>query len=295
MGGDRRQGANTVRGAGSPAGLGPAIAVLRAALFPFSLFLGGLGVVLAVISGNPPVHAAPALLARGYLPVLDKGQAQTVACQPAGRESYDAIWVNPPPTDRPAEAHADLNLSLRGYQPTNDYRGLVAYNGNSDGGAPQLPGLFADNRTATFRAVYRVYNWDWTCNCRGSLVGEWPVTLTGLAVTPGETIYVPESGYTIGSGYEVLVLYASTDRITLKYTREDNVVYGYTLQVENVCIDPTLLSLYQSWNSDGRGSLPALRGGQAIGRARGSELGVAIRDSGSFMDPRSRNDWWRGR
>jgi hypothetical protein len=175
--------------------------------------------------------------------------------------------VNPPPTDRPAEEHADLNLALRGYELTNAFKGLVDYTGGGEPKAPQLPGLFADDRTGIFSNVYQVYDWDWGCNCRGELLTNWPVTLAGLEVTAGETIQVPDSGYAIGSGYEVLVLYASTERITLKYTRDDNVISGYTLHVENVCVDPNLLALY----------------------------GVAIRDNGTFMDPRSRNDWWRGR
>ena len=208
-------------------------------------------------------------------------------------ESYGDLWVTPPPTDRPAESHADLNLALRGYVATNAYKGLVDYSGGADPGAPQLPGLFADNRTPVFSAVYRVYDWDWNCNCRGPLLAYPEVTLAGLAVTPGETIHVPNSGYTVGGGYEVLVLYASSNRLTLKYTNNDNVVSGYTLHVENVCVEPRLLALYQAWNSDGRGRLPALRTGQAFGRARGSEIGVAIRDYGTFMDPRSRKDWWR--
>jgi hypothetical protein len=121
------------------------------------------------------------------------------------------------------------------------------------------------------------------------------VTLAELAVTPGEPLRVPDSGYSVGSGYQVLVLYASQDRITLKYTRNDNVVHGYTLHLENICVDPPLLNLYQSWNAAGRVQLPALQSGQAFGRAPGNTVGVAIRDSGAFMDPRSRKDWWRGR
>jgi hypothetical protein len=42
-------------------------------------------------------------------------------------------------------------------------------------------------------------------------------------------------------------------------------------------------------------ALPALRPGQPIGRAPGSEIDAAIRDSGAFLDPRSRKDWWQGR
>ncbi|OQY21759.1 MAG: hypothetical protein DRJ03_13200 [Chloroflexi bacterium] len=224
-----------------------------------------------------------------YLPLVSRFDP----CAPIPGESYDVLSVPPPPTDRPAEVHADLNLSMRGYELTSAYLGLVN-GGGTDPKAPQLPGLFADDRTPTFSNVYRVHDWDWDCNCRGGLIASPEVTLAGFEVSPGETIHVPASGYDIG-GYEVLVLYASAERITLKYTREDNVVYGYTIHVENVCVEPSLLTLYQSWNDAGRGSLPALQAGQAFGRARDSEIQVAIRDTGTFMDPRIRGDWWQGR
>ena len=48
-------------------------------------------------------------------------------------------------------------------------------------------------------------------------------------------------------------------------------------------------------SDQGRARLPALEAGQAFGRARGGEIGVAIRDAGTFMDPRSDKDWWQGR
>jgi len=237
------------------------------------------------------VRPAYVLTSHVYLPLV----ARAESCQPIPGESYTTLSVNPPSTDRPAEEHADLNLALRSYELSDAFKGLVDYSGGGDANAPQLPGLFADNRTGVFNAVYRVYDWNWGCNCRGDLLTNWPVTLAGLEVTPGETIHVPDSSYAIGSGYEVLVLYASTERITLKYTRDDNVVSGYTLHVENVCVEPGLLALYQASNAAGRGHLPALRPGQAFGRAQGGQIGVAIRDNGTFMDPRSRKDWWQGR
>jgi hypothetical protein len=237
------------------------------------------------------IRAADVLTSYVYLPFV----ATFGVCAPIPGESYDVLGVVPPPTDRPAEEHGDLNLALRGYELTDAYKGLVDYSGGTDPNAPQLAGLFADDRTPTFSDVYQVYNWDWGCNCRGSLITDPEVTLVGMAVVPGETIHVPASGYDIGGGYQVLVLYASEERITLKYTREDNVVYGYTLHVENVCVEPSLLALYRSWNDQGRGHLPALRVGQAFGRARGDEIGVAIRDTGAFQDPRSRKDWWKER
>jgi hypothetical protein len=237
------------------------------------------------------------------LPFVSTTRASS--CQPIPGTTYTAITVPPPPTDRPAALHADLNPALRGDRPTTGYLGLVDYNGPFDPRAPQLAGLFADRRTATFRAVSQVYDWNWGCNCRGAPLTTPPVTLAELVTTPGETLHVPESGYTIGSSqvwgdagtadYEVLVLYATGDRVTLKYTRADNVVHGYTLHLENLCVEPRLLALYEQWNAAGRGHLPALRAGQAVGRARSGAVGVAIRDSGTFLDPRSRKDWWQGR
>jgi hypothetical protein len=281
------------------------------------LFIGGLALAVGLASLPAPAHAAAtAGLERPVTTRLVGGHDSGVAirpsdvltpwvylpfvaafapCAPIPGETYGVLSVLPPPTDRPAEVHADLNLALRGYEPASAYKGLVDYSGGTDPNAPQLPGLFADDRTATFSSVYQVHDWYWECNCRGALITDPEVTLAGLEVTPGETVHVPRSGYHIGDGYQVLVLYASTQRITLKYTREDNVVYGYTLHVENICVEPDLLALYQTWNDAGRGYLPALRAGQAFGRARGSEIGVAIRDTGRFMDPRSRKDWWQGR
>ncbi len=242
-------------------------------------------VLLSLAEGDLPAG-------RLFFPLVAKNEG----CEPILWEAYQAIWVLPPPTNLPAAGHPDLNLALRGYEPTSAYLGLVDFGGSSDPTLPpQLPGLFADNRTGVFVSVHQVYDWDWTKNRRGPLLTQWEVTLAGLATTPGEILRVPSSGYDIGSGYEVLVLYAARERITLKYTREDNVVHGYTLHLEGVCVEPRLLALYEAWNAAGRGHLPALRAGQALGRALGNEVRVAIRDSGSFLDPRSRKDWWRGR
>jgi hypothetical protein len=233
------------------------------------------------------------LAGRAFLPLVSASAASP--CQPLPGASYNTLSVLPPPTDRPAEQHADLNLALRGFTPTGGYLGLVDYGGPADPGAPQLPGLFTDNRTGAFVRLHRVYDWNWACNCRGAPLTNPPVTLADLATTPGEPLRVPESGYSIGSGYMVLVLYAAPGRITLKYTRTDNVVHGYTLHLEGLCVDPPLLNLYRSWNAAGRSQLPALAAGQAFGRAAGNTVGVAMRDSGAFMDPRSRKDWWRDR
>jgi hypothetical protein len=216
-------------------------------------------------------------------------------CEAIPGENYGDLNIQGAPSDRPAESHADLNLAVRGYERNNAAPQFSDYGPAVDPNGPQLPGLFGDQRTPRFTSTYQVFDWDWGCNCRGGLLNQWDVTLLGIAVSSGEAIRVPDSGRSIGSGYEVLVLYASSDRITLKYTPDDNVVRGYTVHIEDVCVEPNLLGLYQSLNQSGRGRLPALRAGQAFGRAKGGEIKVAIRDGGAFFDPRSRNDWWRSR
>lgn len=216
-------------------------------------------------------------------------------CAAISNESYGTLPIVGPPTDRPADAHGDINLALRGYSKTDSTVGLIDMGGPTDNRAPQLAGLFADNRTGVFTNVYRVNHWDWGSNSRGGPIDDYKVTLAGLRVEPGETIHVPGAGYDIGQGNQVLVLYATQERITLKYTGEDTAATGYAIHVEGICTEPSLLTLYERMNSEGRGHLPALRAGQAFGRAIGEEIRVAIRDTGRFMDPRVRKDWWAGR
>ena len=246
--------------------------------------------IMGVVLANSLVEAAPVPNTIVIPLVLNVGP-QWIYPQ----ETFETLPVESAPTDRPAEDHADLNLSLRSYEETQAYIGLVNYNGGVDGNAPDLRGLLAGFAIPSFTSIYRVYDWNWDTNSCGELITYPDVTLLGLAVDPGAAVFVPPSGYSISGdyGFEVLVLYASESRITLKYTGEDNVVSGYTLHIENVAVHPDLLALYEACNAEGRETLPALREGQCFGVANGDELGIAIRDSGTFMDPRSLKDWWQ--
>jgi hypothetical protein len=227
-----------------------------------------------------------------YLPIAARS-ATLHGCPPIPGETYFTLTADPPGPHMPAEVHPDFNLSVQGYEPTSATPELVDYGGAHDPAAPQFHDLFAQRRLPAFLSSYRVYSWDWDAMRRGPLLSTWPVTALGLRTTPGEILHVPDSGYTIGSGAEVLVLYATDDGITMKYSREDNVVSGYTLHVQNVCVEPRLLALYLQCNQQGRHVLPALYPRQPFGRAIGSQIVIAIRDSGSLLDPRSRLDWWR--
>ncbi len=232
-----------------------------------------------------------------YLPLIRQDAPPCPATSP---RQYAIIPVLPPVTDRPAAQHADLNLALRGAQPVAAPLTLVDYGGATDPDAPQLAGIFSDDRTPTFVSAAQVRAWDWMCGtatgCRGEAITWPPVTLLAVRTMPDEPLAIPDRAAEIfGGGYVALVLYAEEQRLTLKYTREDNVVYGYTVHLEALCVDPNLLATYRRANSQGRSSLPGLRNGQAVGSARGGQVQVAVRDVGAFMDPRSRKDWWQDR
>jgi hypothetical protein len=263
-----------------------------------------LAIVSGALSANSAAPALPtqfesplepasalALAPRAYLPLVIRPTGS--ACTPTGQAYGTLEPIDPATVD--VSKHPDMNLAVRGYSPTTAYLGLVDYAGNIDPNAPQLYTLFGNRRTPVFTSAFRVYQWDWGCNCRGGPIAKWAVTLLGMRTTPGEIIRLPVAGYDVGGGYGALVLYAEPTRLTLKYTREDNVVAGYTLHLENICVDANLLALYRQLNAAGRSELPALWPGQPVGRASSSEIDAAIRDGGSFLDPRSRKDWWQGR
>jgi hypothetical protein len=231
----------------------------------------------------PPLYYLPLIMAPG---------------EPLPPVVYEAIPIMGSPTDRPAEIHGDLNLALRSYTTTTAALNLLDLNGDVDPDAPQLAGLFAPPRLPVFVAVYQVYDWDWSCGengCRGSPIAQPEVTLLEVVTTPNEPIYIPSRNAQIyGGGYRAMLLYATASRLTLVYTREDTAAIGYVVHLEDIQVDAGLLALYQQENSAGRGRLPALRNGQRVGVASSNTFKVAIRDTGSFMEPRSRKDWWHG-
>jgi hypothetical protein len=222
--------------------------------------------------------------------------ANSGACPASSGQQYNSIPVSGPSASHPDAQHGDLNLALRGYVPTDASLSLVDINGPTDGDAPQLAGVLG--RLPSFGRVYRARDWNWGCGdlgCRGEEIGSVEVSLVALQSSPGEAVHVPSRGAEIyGGGYVALVLYADSSRLTVVYTREDTVANGYAVHLEDFCVDPNLLALYQANNGAGRGSLPAVRNGESVGSARYDSVLVGVRDRGTFTDPRSRKDWWRG-
>lgn len=227
----------------------------------------------------------------------------TVGCIPTG-EAYTALNLNSK-NDRPAALHADLNLALRGYvQIINDsnLKRLVDLSGSTDLQAPKIYTMFdVGKQSPAITSVYNIYDWNWAAppqpGTKGNRITFPEVTMIGLSTTRNDLIRVPDSGYSVSSqGHEAYVLYASENRITLNYTSDDTVSTGYTIQLEKLCVDQNLLNLYKSLNENNptvRAKLPAVFAKQPIGRALGDEVLVVVRDRGSFMDPRSRKDWWQ--
>ena len=250
------------------------------------------------------------LTPRLYLPQVSKA----LACPKASGNSYaagPAFQYDRDNPVRPAWNHADKNLALRGYAPNNDpnlQRQLVNYGSDDPTRPPQFATLFNPARVPKLTGFYRVGDWLWATSPdpgqRGSPISQPKVTALGLEVNPGETIRVPTSGYDIGGGMEVLILFADEDSVAMRYTREDSSgSAGYTVFVDNICTDPNLLALYQHYDDpngprykyEGRGysyNLPNLPAGQPLGTVVEGQIVVAISDTGTFQDPRSCNEWW---
>lgn len=275
------------------------LAVRRLCFVAAFLFLSGLSLLNALptlaqegTNSSLPLNGTIPISSTLYLPQIAVPWPEPIPVQ------YEAIPVDGPPTDRPAAQHGDLNLALRGYTVTVAALNLVDYNGDTDVDAPQLSGIYTTPHLPNLVATYQVHDWDWNCSpqgCRGNPITDYPVTLLELATSPNEPLFIPTRGPEIyPGGYKALVLYAEATRLTLVYTRHDTVAGGYAVHLEDIRVDPGLLALYQSADAAGRHNLPALRNGQRLGFANGNSLKVALRDTGSFLDPRSHKDWWQG-
>jgi len=230
---------------------------------------------------------------RFFLPLAMNVAPAAPSCDIPGT-NYRKMGVQKPVNINVA-TNPEFNLGYRGYKKVSAPLQLVAYSSNYiEKKAPQFPAIFADYRVPAFTSAHQRYRWNPDCDCPLDTYSRWPATVLGMGVTPGETIYTPKSGYDIGGGYEYMVLYADPARVTLHIGVEDGFA-GYVIYLEDVCVDSDLLALYRTLNAAGRRELPALRGHQPFGVALGGEIKVAVRDYGSFMDPRSRKDWWQGR
>jgi hypothetical protein len=266
-----------------------------------------LGSFLLAISSSLPTSAqtpAPATVVlppvQLYIPMIAGGLATKISgCPETSSNSYGTLPIREPRRpDPPPLLDPDLNLAIRGYKVTSSTLELINMNGPTDDDAPQLAHLFQPVRVPAISAVHQVHDWDWACRtggCLGQPIDDPEITLIEMETLPSEALYAPSRNAYIGSDFIALVLYAEQTRLTFAYTAEDTPAGGYVVHVENFCVDPNLLALYQEVHEAGRANLPGLRRGESIGSALDEKVLVAVRDSGSFMDPRSAKDWWQDR
>lgn len=267
-------------------------------LFAASIWLLSIQTVGQAQIDLPPV---------AYLPMVSVAEA----CATTSSNSYSSGVAFQQDSDnpvRPAYNHADKNIALRGYVANTD-SGLADLVDNGVGDPtqpPQFATFFSPNQVPPFSTFLKVHQWDWASSpepgMRGGPINSPAVTALAFDLPTGTPLHVPTSGYDIGSGMEVIIIYADEDTVTLHYTREDSAAKGYTVHVDQICTDPNLLSLYNSLDQaegpryqypNGSYTLPQLPAGQTFGTTSGSDMVVAIVDTGAYIDPRSCNNWWQ--
>lgn len=197
------------------------------------------------------------------------------------------------------DLNPDLRLSVLGLEPTDAPSVLVDYDGTPDPDSPKISQILRAASPAIGRTYLR-YDWAWEYSTppygrRTALNREWPAAALELLTPTGAWVYPPARRAPIdGEGSVAMVLFAAEREIALGYTRSDSVEAGYVIYVLNLCVSPDLVALYRAQLADGRratGHLPAVRADQPIGVSFGSII-VAVRDRGTFLDPRARADWW---
>jgi len=197
-----------------------------------------------------------------------------------------------------AEGSPDLNLNLRGWYQVDEPLHFVTYPGPEPPDrqhALLLSNVVPGSAEASFVATYQVNEWDWLgCNCPVPRSRTpYPVTMLGLLSRPGQPVYIAARDLPVSpEGMTAMVMYADANQLALTYTSEDRVDIGYMVHLVNICVDPALVALYRRLDSEGRHQLPAAYNNTVVGTALDSEVDVVVRDTGSFMDPRSGLDWW---
>ena len=274
------------------------IALALSFVFMFAVF----------VMAHDSIQAQGGLIPRAYLPLV----LSPDACATSSDQTYTSGVVFQVDTDnpvRPAYNHADKNIALRSYSLNSDsalQRELVDYGSDDPTQPPQFATLFSPAQVPAFSEFHQVHQWNWASSPqpgqRAEAINTPKVTAISFDLDAGTPLYAPSSGYDIGGGMEVVVLFADEDTVTLHYTREDTGALGYTLHIDQICTNPNLLSLYNNLDRpdgpryqipSGGYDLPTLPAGQVFGTTSISDMVLAIADTGAYQDPRSCNEWWQ--
>jgi hypothetical protein len=195
----------------------------------------------------------------------------------------------PPRTQSPVN-DPDINIRLRGWSSASFSNQIVDYGvAEADFNAPQLSISFNPSFANFFQVRDR----------SGQGIDQSQITpfsepgLGEIQATQGNNILAPPIGYSIGGGFNYVILYATSRDIVIHATAEDSVANGYTVHFLNIAVNPALLDLYNQNEASGRKDLVAIPCKFLLGTVSGGNPLVTVRDTGSFQDIRSL-DWWRG-
>jgi hypothetical protein len=251
--------------------------------------------VISATGARPPIIVT----SRTYLPLVSYRLAPPYRCP----TSSAARWGQMSPRVSligGAAGSPDLNMDVRGWYFVAESLGFVQYpyppGSPPDTEHPLRLSNIANSTVQSFVHTYQANDWDWLgCNCATPRnPSPYPVTMLGLRTTPGQELHIASRDRAVDpQGFTAMVLYADAGQIALKYTWEDRVDEGYLVHLVSLCVDPNLVALYRRLDAEGRHELPGVTNSSVIGTAQGGEVDVIVRDSGAFLDPRSRQDWWQ--
>lgn len=234
----------------------------------------------------PAANPAPVQPAGAAAETEDSAAAVAAPAAVTSNNTYELIQLNGNREDRPAAEHGDLNLKLREPTPIELDRELIEIDGSGiDPNTPKFNKVFKPNIVQT----YAIHGWDWATNDKSELIQDGVAVLIGLKTTPGEPVFIPPRDTPVfGDKFFATVLYADEDSLTFLYDNKGSVVKGYTVHLLGLKTDPNLVKLF---NESQGSELPGLTLDTPVGTAT-NELIVAIRDNGTFLDARSKKDWW---
>jgi hypothetical protein len=248
---------------------------------------------------SAPASGTPVMAHTVHLPLLFRPSAPAYSCPTSSTAQWDVMQPRESFIAGAAQS-PDLNLNVRGWYAVDEFLGFVQYpyppEPPPDRTHPLHLSAIAGSDGGSFVSTYQLNDWDWLgCNCAAPRPrSPYPVTMLGLRTTPGQPLYIASRDLPVDpKGFKAMVLYADAAQLAIKCTWEDRVDTGYLVHLSNLCVDPNLVALYQQLDSAGRHWLPGVYNDSVVATALEGEVRVSVRDAGSFLDPRSWQDWWQ--
>ncbi|MBI5452143.1 hypothetical protein HY945_01660 [Candidatus Gottesmanbacteria bacterium] len=249
-------------------------------------------IIFGIAAGTYLVQKNAALYTRSQASLRPLASS---SCPTTSNQTYASLSQNRK-LDFDPTTNPETNLYMRGWYEVNEGRELVSRRGDNYGLDPNMPPQISTLFTNHYPKIiktYRINAWDYDNhhNIPGeSATPAYAVHMLGLEAVPGEPLIGLKAGRTIDGTNVFHVQYATKNSILFIHSAgEDD---GYPYFFLDICVDPNLLAAYERDNANGRNQLPVIATGQVFGYAASNEVKYVIRDTGSFMDTRYKEDWW---